>query len=81
MAKLTERPVIGVTVGDPAGIGPEVVIKALSEPALYNEVKPLVFADQSVLDQTVKMLSVDIDLHAINKRPENTQCRYASDWR
>ncbi len=29
MADLTERPVIGVTVGDPAGIGPEVVIKAL----------------------------------------------------
>ncbi len=28
MAELTERPVIGVTVGDPAGIGPEVVIKA-----------------------------------------------------
>ena len=37
MADLTERPVIGVTVGDPAGIGPEVVIKALSEPALYKE--------------------------------------------
>ena len=29
MAELTKRPVIGVTVGDPAGIGPEVVIKAL----------------------------------------------------
>ena len=52
--------------GRPAGIGPEVVIKALSEPALYNEVKPLVFADRSVLEQTVKMLSVDIDLHAVN---------------
>ena len=66
MADLTERPVIGVTVGDPAGIGPEVVIKALGEPTLYNEVKPLVFADRSVLEQTVKMLGVDMDLHATN---------------
>ena len=81
MAELTERPVIGVTVGDPAGIGPEVVIKALCEPALYNKVKPLIFADRSVLEQTVKTLCVDMDLHAINKRPENTQCRYASDWK
>ena len=66
MAELTKRPVIGVTVGDPAGIGPEVVIKALSQPALYNKVKPLVFADRSVLEQTVKMLSVDMDLHTVN---------------
>ena len=65
MAELTERPVIGITVGDPAGIGPEVVIKALCEPALYNAVKPLVFADRSVLAQTVKMLSVNMDLHAV----------------
>ena len=46
MAELTKRPVIGVTVGDPAGIGPEIVIKALGHPRIYNEVKPLVFADR-----------------------------------
>ncbi|MDE2801052.1 MAG: 4-hydroxythreonine-4-phosphate dehydrogenase PdxA, partial [Gemmatimonadota bacterium] len=67
MAELTKRPVIGVTVGDPAGIGPEVVIKALCKPTLYNEVKPLVFADRSILEQTIKMLCADIDLHAVNK--------------
>ena len=64
MAELTERPVIGVTVGDPAGIGPEVVIKALCEPTLYNDVKPLVFADRSVLEQTVKsFLSIFLIYH------------------
>ena len=71
MAELTERSVIGVTVGDPAGIGPEVVIKALSEPTLYNEVKPLVFADQSILEQTIKMLSVDTEVFAHISRSRN----------
>ncbi len=34
MAKLPHKPVIGITMGDPAGIGAEVIVKALADPAL-----------------------------------------------
>jgi len=40
---ITEQPVIGVTMGDPAGIGPEVVVKALAEPAIRRAAKFIVF--------------------------------------
>ncbi len=61
----TDRPVIGLTVGDPAGIGPEIVVKVLRDPEVYRLVRPLVFADRAVLDQTLEMLGVEMDLHAV----------------
>ena len=43
MNSINEQPVIGVTMGDPAGIGPEVVVKALFEPELRKAAKFIIF--------------------------------------
>jgi len=40
---IAAQPVVGVTMGDPAGIGPEVVVKALAEPAIRRAAKFIVF--------------------------------------
>jgi len=40
---ITEQAVIGITMGDPAGIGPEVVVKALADPALRRAAKFIIF--------------------------------------
>lgn len=40
---VSEQPVIGVTMGDPAGIGPEVVVKVLAEPEIRRAAKFIVF--------------------------------------
>jgi 4-hydroxythreonine-4-phosphate dehydrogenase len=40
---LDEQIVIGITMGDPAGIGPEVVVKALADPQIRREAKFIVF--------------------------------------
>lgn len=56
----SERPVIGITVGDPAGVGPEIVIKALGDPALYRSVRPVVYADRCVLEAAVKIAGVAV---------------------
>jgi 4-hydroxythreonine-4-phosphate dehydrogenase len=42
-------PRIGVTCGDPAGIGPELVLRLLAEPAVLQRCVPVVFADAAVL--------------------------------
>jgi 4-phospho-D-threonate 3-dehydrogenase / 4-phospho-D-erythronate 3-dehydrogenase len=44
-----ERPVIGIPIGDPAGIGPEIVLKALKNKDLYDICRPLVVGDINVL--------------------------------
>jgi len=40
---IREQPVIGITMGDPLGIGPEVLVKALMEPAIRRAAKFIIF--------------------------------------
>jgi len=40
---INDEPVIGITMGDPAGIGPEVVVKALADPAMRRAAKFIIF--------------------------------------
>ncbi len=49
---MTMLPIIGVTMGDPAGVGPEIIIKALADEALYRVCTPVVLGDsQLILDR------------------------------
>ncbi len=54
-----ERPVIiGVTAGDPAGIGPEIVVRACRSEKIREKVRLVIFSDRAVLDQTSELLSL-----------------------
>lgn len=44
------KPVIGITMGDPQGIGPEVIEKALRSPAIHRICHPVVFGDAAWFD-------------------------------
>jgi 4-hydroxythreonine-4-phosphate dehydrogenase len=46
---ISEQPVIGVTMGDPAGIGPEVIVKALAKPEIRRAAKFIVFGMEEQL--------------------------------
>jgi 4-phospho-D-threonate 3-dehydrogenase / 4-phospho-D-erythronate 3-dehydrogenase len=45
----TRRPALGLTMGDPAGIGPEICLRALREPAVNRLCVPVLFGDAGVL--------------------------------
>ena len=45
------KPIVAVTMGDPAGVGPEVVLKALADPAVRKVCHPLVLGDWEVLNR------------------------------
>ncbi len=40
-----EKPILGITMGDPFGNGPEISVKALADPAVYERCRPLVVGD------------------------------------
>lgn len=44
-----KKPLLGITLGDPAGIGPEVVAKALASREIYQHCRPLVIGDAQFL--------------------------------
>lgn len=70
-----ERSVIGIPMGDPAGIGPEIVLKALKNGKLYDICKPLVIGNAGVLEHIEKIAGSGLKLNVI-KEPENGKYVY-----
>ena len=62
-------PIVGITMGDPTGIGPEIIAKALSREELFQSCRPIVLGDQAVLAKTLRMLRLDMSLEVIEKIP------------
>ena len=45
------RPIVGITMGDPAGNGPEISVKALADASIYERCRPIVVGDAKMLEQ------------------------------
>ncbi|MGZ8423295.1 MAG: 4-hydroxythreonine-4-phosphate dehydrogenase PdxA [Nitrospira sp.] len=57
-----ERPVLGLTMGDPAGIGPEVIAKALADRALARMCRPVVVGSRAVMERTIASLKLPLQM-------------------
>lgn len=73
----SEKPVVGITMGDPAGCGPEITIKAFNHKNIYEKCRPIVVGDMRVFEQMVARLESigvlpkgAISLHRIDKVAE-----------
>jgi len=64
-------PIIGITMGDPTGIGPEIIVKALSKKELFQACRPVVFGDREVVLKAVKMQDLPATVEIIDKIPED----------
>lgn len=54
-----KRPVLGITMGDPASIGPEITVKSLKNEDIYDRCRPLVIGDAKVMEKAVKILGME----------------------
>ena len=63
---MKSKPIIGITLGDPAGIGPEITVKALNDLALYEECNPLVIGDACVLENAMKLVGAELSINSIH---------------
>jgi 4-hydroxythreonine-4-phosphate dehydrogenase len=59
-------PFIGITMGDPVGIGPEILVKALNKPQIYTLCKPMIIGDSNIIKQALNLLKFKHDVHIIN---------------
>lgn len=67
---MKNRPVLGITMGDPASIGPEITVKALSDPSVYEKCAPLIIGDAVVMEAAVKIVGKNIKIHAVHSVKE-----------
>lgn len=61
-----ERKRIAITMGDPAGIGPEIIVKALSHVEVYKKCVPIVIGDRAALKDALNFCSLPLELHKIS---------------
>ena len=56
------KPIIGVPIGDPAGIGPEIAIKSAADERVLNVANPVLIGDKNVLQQIIDLYKLDLKL-------------------
>lgn len=62
---MKQRIRIAITMGDPAGVGPEIIVKALSHVEIYQSCMPVVIGDAAALTDAVKFCNLPIELREI----------------
>ncbi len=60
-----KKPIIGITMGDPAGIGAEIIVKALSRKGIYQRSKPVVIGSQEVMEYALRFTNLLLKLNCI----------------
>jgi len=63
-------PILGITMGDAAGIGPEIVLKAMSSKDVYSVSRPLVIGDALLLERTQSVARTNLSIHRIERVAE-----------
>jgi len=60
-----KKPLIAVTLGDPAGIGPEIVVKTVADKDLFEEANCIVIGDAGVVEQAIGVTGVDLKVNCV----------------
>jgi 4-hydroxythreonine-4-phosphate dehydrogenase len=69
---------IAITAGDPAGVGPEVVLKAvLRSKEMHDLCVPIIVGDRAVMQEAIRLLNLSVELHII-QAPDNAKFAPAS---
>ncbi len=64
------RPVLGVTMGDPAGVGPEIAARALADREVQDKARPVVIGDARVMAAAARVSGLDLRVQALTEVSE-----------
>jgi len=67
---MEQKPIIGITMGDPASIGPEIAIKALLHEKIYAVCSPLLVGDAGVFSDIIKKLNLKAAINPVKNVKE-----------
>ncbi|PAD34735.1 4-hydroxythreonine-4-phosphate dehydrogenase PdxA [Terribacillus saccharophilus] len=67
---MTERAIIAIPMGDPAGIGPEITMKSLTKQEIYDVCKPLVIGDTAVIKKAIEIVEANLEVNEVSSPTE-----------
>ncbi|GGI16996.1 4-hydroxythreonine-4-phosphate dehydrogenase PdxA [Gottfriedia solisilvae] len=62
---MSTLPVVGITMGDPAGVGPEIILKSLNTKEVYQQCRPIVIGDARILDRAQQFVNTNLEIITI----------------
>lgn len=65
-----KKPIIGITMGDPSGVGPEIIVKSLNNEELYNRSHPIVIGDSKRVLEVIKILNLNLEVKSISENAD-----------
>ncbi len=65
-----QKPLIAVTMGDPAGIGPEITIRSVLSPEILTSCQPIVIGDARILRRAFHVQPAEGKIHLLQKAPQ-----------
>lgn len=74
---MTAKPIIAITMGDPSGVGPEVIVKSFKDEAIYENSSLFVIGDRKMLERAINVTEVQLDVRSISK-PEEAKFEYGT---
>lgn len=60
------KPIIGITMGDASGIGPEIIVKSLNDDSILKRCHPVIIGDIKMLERASELLKVDFNVTKID---------------
>ncbi|MBL6928482.1 MAG: 4-hydroxythreonine-4-phosphate dehydrogenase PdxA [Rhodospirillales bacterium] len=63
---ISHRARVAVTMGDPAGIGPEILLKSLARPEIFEFCVPVVYGNVAALERSMKLAGANLKVRAID---------------
>ena len=67
MSASTVKPILALTMGDPVGVGPEIIVKALADARIYQACRPLVLGDLPALERARLALDPALKIHLTDR--------------
>ena len=67
---IIKKPIIAITIGDPAGIGAEIAVRALGNEEIYKKSKPVIIGSRCVIDDALKFIPSNLKLNVIKDTKE-----------
>ncbi len=64
------KPLIAVTMGDPAGVGPEIVAKSLASEAVTEVADCVIVGDKKCMENAIRIVGADLEIRVIQKPSE-----------
>src|ERR1700724_4495980 len=59
------KPVLAITMGDPGGIGPEIIAKALAHAEVYDQSRPLVIGERRALEAAIRITGRPLEVRSV----------------